>query len=139
LYSSIFTDQSKKPNSKLLRDVLGDASDHWTDIRDYVFKNAPGAEEVWYFFKVGWHIRIRNNKRTIIYCIPAEEHFAVLLVLGERAMREALTCNISAPTLQILQTAGSHSEGHSFYVEVKDSSNIKDIKKLIAIKLFAKS
>ena len=139
MYSSIFTDQSKKPNNKLLRDVLGDTFNHWSDIRDYVFKNAPGAEEVWYFFKVGWHIRIRNNKRAIIYCIPAAERFAILFVLGERAMREALTCNISAATRQVLQAAGSHSEGYRFYIEVKDGSNIKDVKKLVAIKLFAKS
>lgn len=123
----------------MLRDALGDLFDHWADIRDYVFKNSPGAEEVWYFFKVGWHIRIRNNKRVIIYCIPAEEQFAILFVLGERAMQEALTSNLSAPTRQLLQAAGSHSEGYRFYMEVKDESNIKDIKKLIAIKLFIKA
>ena len=64
--------------------MLGDTYDHWADIGDYVFKNSPGAEEVWYFFKVGWHIRVRNNKRVIIYCIPAAEQFAILEKLSQK-------------------------------------------------------
>jgi hypothetical protein len=140
LYSSIFTNQTKKPNHKLFWEVLGEeAFEHWTGIRDYVCRNSPGAEEVWYFFKVGWHIRIKSNKRVVIYCIPAENYFVVLLVLSERAMREALACNLTDPTRQVLENANSHSEGYSFYIAVKDEETVKDIKKLVAIKLFAKS
>ena len=138
LHSSIFTDQAKKPGYKLLQDVLDETYDHWTDIRDYVFQNRPGAEELWHFYKVGWHLRIRYNKRVITYCIPCNQFFVMLLVLGDKAMKEAQESSISTDTKQIITSAKSHSEGYSFYLEVKDDSRIKDIKKLLAIKMFAK-
>lgn len=138
MYSSIFSDQAKKPGHKLFRDALDDTYDHWSDIKDYVFQNRPGATELWHYYKVGWHIRIKDNKRVIIYCIPCDHFFAVLLVLGERGVKEALESSISAGTKEIIGHAATHTEGRSFYLEVKDGCKIKDIKKLLAIKLFLK-
>jgi hypothetical protein len=139
LYSPIFPDQAKKPVHKLFRDALDDTYDYWCNIREYVFQNRPGSEELWHFNpKAGWHVRVRYHKRVIVYCIPCNSFFAILLVLGEKAMREAMKSNLSDCTLQIIQTARTHTEGSSFYIEVKDDSLIKDIKKLLAIKLFLK-
>lgn len=140
LYSSIFKDQAKKPVHKLFRETLDDTYDYWSDIRDYVFQNRPGAEELWHFYpKVGWHIRIRYNKRVIVYCIPCDNFFAILLVLGEKAVREALDSSISDEAKQMIQDAGAHTEGRSCYIKVNDNCFVKDIKKLLAIKLFVKS
>jgi Protein of unknown function (DUF3788) len=139
LYHSTFADQAKKPAHKLLRETLDETYDYWLDIRDYVFQNRPGAEELWYFYKVGWHLRIKYNNRVITYCIPCKNFFVILLVLGEKAMKEAQRSSISAATRQIIGSAKTHTEGYSFNIEVKDDSNIKDIKKLLAIKLFLKS
>lgn len=140
LYSSIFKDPAKKPVQKLFREALDDTYDYWSDIRDYVFENRPGAEELWYFYpKVGWHIRIRYNKRVIVYCIPCERFFAILLVLGEKAVREAFSSSISTTAKQWIQEAGAHTEGRSCYIKIDNNRFVKDIKKLLAIKLFVKS
>lgn len=139
MYSSIFQDQAKKPIQKLFREVLDTTYDQWLDIRQYVFHNRPGAEEiVHYYSKVGWHIRLRYNKRVIVYCIPCDGFFVILLVLGEKAIAEAMESSISPDMKQILQTATAHTEGRSCYIEVRDECPVKDIKKLLAIKLFLK-
>lgn len=102
--------------------------------------NRPGAEELWHFNpKAGWHIRIRYNKRVIVYCIPSNRFFTILLVLGEQAVQEALMSNLSDCTRQMIQAARTHSEGCRLYIVVKDGHLIKDIKKLLAIKLFRQS
>lgn len=140
LHHSIFQDQAKRPVLKLFRDALDMTYDQWSDISQYVFRNRPGAEELWYFNpKVGWHIRIRYNKRVIVYCIPCDQFFVVLLVLGEKAVAEAMESSISDCTKQLIEEAAAHTEGRSCYLEVKDEALIKDIKKLLAIKLFLKS
>jgi hypothetical protein len=142
LYTSIFSDQAKKPVHKLFRDALDGAYDQWSDIRDYVFQNRPGAEELWFFnSKVGWHIRLRYNKRVIVYCIPADQQFVILLVLGEKAVGEALDSSISPATKTIIREAAAHTEGSSCYFVVNEQAInvedlIKDLKKLLAIKLF---
>jgi hypothetical protein len=79
------------------------------------------------------------NNRAVIYCIPSEGHFRVFLVLGEKAMQEAQTSSISDNTKQILANAAAHSEGFKCYLEVDNEEVIKDIKKLLAIKLFIKT
>lgn len=140
MYSSIFSEQAKKPSLKLLRDALDSNYDQWLDISQYVFHNRPGAEELWHFYsKVGWHIRIRSHKRVIIYCIPREGHFVVLLVLGEKAVQEALESSISAAVKDTIRAATAHTEGRSCYFVVADEVPVKDIKKLLAIKLFLKT
>lgn len=140
LHHSIFQDQARRPVLKLFREALDMTYDQWSDISRYVFQNRPGAEELWYFNpKVGWHIRIRYNKRVIVYCIPCEAFFVVLLVLGEKAVAEAMESSISVPTKQLIDGAAAHTEGRSCYMEVKDERPVKDIKKLLAIKLFLKA
>ena len=91
-----------------------------------------------YYSKVGWHIRLRYNKRVIVYCIPSNGFFVVLLVLGEKAVAEAMESSISDDMKQTLQAATAHSEGRSCYIEVRNECPVKDIKKLLAIKLFLK-
>ena len=140
LYSSIFQDQAKKPVQKLFREALDTTYDHWLDIRQYVFHNRPGVEELYHYYsKVGWHIRLRYHKRVIVYCIPYDGFFVILLVLGEKAIAEAMDSSISDDMKEILQLATPHSEGRSCYIEVRDEQPIKDIKKLLAIKLFLKA
>lgn len=139
MYSSIFQDQARRPADKLFEETLDATYEQWLTIRDYVFHNRPGATEVWYYYgKVGWHIRILCDKRVIVYCIPCERFFAILLVLGEKAIGEALGSSISAAMKQMIRCASAHTAGRSFYIAVKDDCFIKDIKKLLAIKLFLK-
>ncbi|WP_162915877.1 DUF3788 family protein [Paraflavitalea soli] len=140
MYHSIFQDQARRPVLKLFREALDVTYDQWSDISRYVFQNRPGAEELWYFNpKVGWHIRIRYNKRVIVYCIPCDQFFVILLVLGEKAVTEAMESSISTHTKQLIDAGAAHSEGRSCYIAVKDDGPVKDIKKLLAIKLFLKT
>ncbi|WP_315821265.1 DUF3788 family protein [Paraflavitalea speifideaquila] len=142
MYTSIYTDQAKKPVHKLFRDALDRTYDQWSDIRDYVFQNRPGTEELWYFnSKVGWHIRLRYHKRVIVYSIPCDQYFVILLVLGEKAVGEALDSSISSATKTIIQQSAAHTEGRGCYFVVNEQDAgidylIKDLKKLLAIKLF---
>lgn len=139
VYSSFFQDQAKKPVLKQFREALGATYDLWLEVSRYVFENRPGTEELWYFYgKVGWHIRLRYNKRVIVYCIPRAEYFVVLLVLGDKAITEAMESSITEDARGILEMAAPHSEGRSCYIEVRDDCPVKDIKKLLAIKLFLK-
>lgn len=139
MYNPLFQDQAKKPALKLFREALGPTYVLWLDIRQYVFQNRPGAEELLYFYsKVGWHIRLRYHKRVIIYCIPKDEYFYVLVVLGDKAIAEAMESSISEEMKVILLDAAPHTEGRSCYIEVKNECPLKDIKKLLAIKLFLK-
>lgn len=139
LYHSIFTNPSRKPGQRLFKEKLNGAYGQWAELRNYVSENRPGATETWHYYKVGWHIRVMYNNRAVIYCIPSEGHFHVFLVLGEKAMQEALASSISAHTKQILSRAAIHSEGFKCYLKVDNEEVIKDIKKLLAIKLFIKT
>jgi len=135
--SSIFMEKSRMPSDEDLQKALGSKFELWMAIRDYTLRAYPKAIEEWNFpgAKYGWSFRIKDRKRAIIYLLPGEMQFRVALVYGEKATREALNSNISKEIKEIIQVAPVYAEGRGFRIEVANKEMIRDIKKLIDIKL----
>jgi len=135
--ASIFTDKAKKPTANDLKKALGNSSALWNEIKNYTFKCYPGAAEEWAYpgKNYGWNYRIRDKKRVIIYFMPCDGFFINSLVFGEKATKEALESGVSKEIKGKISSAKVYAEGRGFRIEVKDKKTIKDIKKLINIKL----
>jgi hypothetical protein len=74
-------------------------------------------------------------KRVIIYLLPRNKFFKVAFVFGQKASEKILESNISDNTKAELFAAKVHAEGRGIRIEVRDRSNLKDIEKLIKIKI----
>ena len=132
---SIFTEKSKKPTDKDLNRELGEFYKPWNDLKNYVYKKYPDAEEEWSFSSFGWSYRIRDKKRVIIYIMPLNKYFKVSFVFGEKAVKNAFTSNINDAIKDIIKSAKVYGEGTGFRIDVKDKKLIPDIKKLVDIKI----
>ena len=135
--SSIFTDKTKKPAQNDLKKALGNSFALWNEIKDYTFKSYPDASEEWAYpgKSFGWNYRIRDKKRVLVYFMPFDKSFKVSLVFGEKATHEALASGISKEIKDIISSAKVYAEGRGFRIDVTDKKIVKDIKKLIDIKL----
>ena len=135
--TSIFSNKDEEPDDFRLGGALGNLFEQWMEIRDYVLEVYPAAVEEWSFSgpKYGWSFRIKDKKRTIIYLLPRDGFFLAALVFGAKATDEARNSEISQDIMQIIESARVYAEGRGFRIEVKDGNSIKDIKKLIDIKL----
>lgn len=132
----IFTDKSNPPTRADLKKALGKTFAQWKKIREYVIEIHSDASEEWNYSKsFGWSARVRDKKRVIIYMLPLDGFFKASFVFGEKAAGDAIISNISKDIKDLISSAKVYAEGRGFRIEVKNKKIVKDIIKLIDIKL----
>lgn len=135
--TSIFMDNALPPDQQDLQEALGNMFTYWMEIRQYTLLAYPQAIEEWNRpgQKYGWSFRIKDKKRAIVYLLPRDGYFLVAFVYGEKAIKDALD-NIKSEAIRlIIESATKYAEGTGFRIEVRDSAELEDIKKLVDIKL----
>lgn len=134
---SVFTDKSKKPNEIQLQEALGKTYAYWQTFAEHTKKLYPEAAEEWNFSgeKFGWSFRIKDKKRVIIYLLPRDKFFKIAFVFGQKATDAILESDISETIKTELQAAKVYAEGRGIRIEIKKEDLLKDILKLIAIKI----
>lgn len=134
---SIFTNKSLRPEVDDLKSALGKTFALWEEIKEYVNSknsyfinewNNPGP-------KYGWSFRIKDSNRAIIYLLPRKGFFKVALVFGKKAKETALESDVSSAIKTELRNAVVYAEGTGIRLDVKTKTIVKDIKKLIDIKI----
>ncbi len=134
---SIFPEKSIIPTSSDLESVLIDQYKLWMQIQKFVIEKYPRAVEEWNFpgKKYGWSFRIKDKRRAIIYFLPRDGFFKVAFVFGQKATNVILGSDISEEIKTDLSNARVYAEGRGFQVLIKGSESLRDVKKLIEIKL----
>lgn len=135
--TSIFTDKAKKPGPRELQEALGKSYNLWIDIAEYVYRKFPDAGDEWAYpgKSFGWNYRIRDAKRVIVYMMPGDKFFRVSFVFGAKATEEAMLSKISKEIKDLISSAKVYAEGRGFRIDVSKKKTVKDIKKLVDIKL----
>jgi hypothetical protein len=134
---SIFTDQSHPPDIDDLANALGKTFAFWNEVRDFVFTHYPVALEEWNHAgkNFGWGCRLKDKKRVIVYRIPCDGYFKTALVFGQRATDEALVSDIADGIKEEIRSAKVYAEGRGFRIDVRSKAVLKDVLKLVLIKL----
>ena len=133
----IFTDKEKKPTEADLKKAIGRTYSSWKSLAEFTYQSYPSATEGWNFSgdKYGWSFRISDKKRALIYLLPRDGFFKVAFVFGQKATDEILTADIADAIKTELKNAKVYAEGRGIRLDVKDQSTLKDLKKLISIKI----
>ena len=135
--TSIFMDKAKKPGPDDLSAALGKSYRYWQDIEDMVQRKYPGAVSEWNFPgpKYGWSFRIKDSKRAIVYLLPRDKRFMAAFVFGAKAFGEIMKSDIQEGIKRELEAAKVYAEGRGIRIEVANKNILKDIGRLIDIKL----
>lgn len=134
---SIFSDKNRCPTHHKLSEALGETCSIWQQLVDFTKNNYPDATEEWRFSgeKFGWSYRIKDAKRVIIYLLPRDLFFKVAFVFGQKAVDQILESSVSEVIKEELLGTKAYAEGRGIRIEIKDTSNLEDIKKLIQFKI----
>jgi hypothetical protein len=134
---SIFPDKESKPTENDVAEILADKYSLWKQIHDLVLEKYPDGVKEWNYpgKKYGWSYRIKDKKRAIIYFLPQDKSFKVAFVFGQKAYDVIMGSSISEHIKTDLSNAKKYAEGRGVRIEVRDKSNLPDIKQLIEIKL----
>lgn len=134
---SVFDDKTRPPNDDELATVLGKVFPTWQRLADQIFAAFPGAFAEWGFTSksTGWGLRLKTDKRTILYMTPRERSFLVSFALGEKAARAAQDAGLPASVLKTIDNAPKYAEGRGVRFEITTASQIRSIAKLAQIKM----
>ena len=134
---SAFDDRSRQPEDDDLARTLEDTFILWNEMKRLIsFRFAPVTIEWGYTSKsTGWGIRLKGEKRTIMYMTPREGYFLASFALGEKAVNAAHDCDLPASILDVIDSAKKYAEGRGVRLEVRTAEDVSNIEKLAMIKM----
>jgi hypothetical protein len=134
---SPFTDKKNEPADEDLKVMLGSTFKAWERLSRHTMSAFPAAAGAWSYpsEKYGWSYRISDKKRVLIYLLPRNGYFKAGFVFGEKAFREIMESNVSKQIKDDLSSARVYGEGRGIRIEVRNLQGIKDLEKLIDIKI----
>ena len=134
---SIFDNKQNKPVEADLPAVLGENLKLWEDLNSFLDREYRPILEEWKYYggSSGWGLLIKNVTKTILYMYPSQNYFTLLFVFGEKAVEAASKSNLSMELIKTIKEAKRHTEGRSFYLEVRTAADVEVIKQLIHIKI----
>ncbi len=116
---------------------LGTTFVFWNDLKKIIAAEYSPVTEEWGFTskKTGWGLRLKGEKRTILYMIPCEGYFLASFALGEKAVKAAHESDLPASVLETIDNAPKYAEGRGVRLEVRDLNDVRVVEKLAVAKM----
>ena len=131
-------DKEHKPTEKEIMDFIGEkAKESWLEMKRFIEDNYEiMPETVFYGVNYGWNVRYRKSGRTLCSFFPEKGGFSVLIVLGRKESKEALSIRnkLSSRIYELLENTKQLHDGRWLWIRLAAKHDIDDIKKLLKIK-----
>ena len=85
--------------------------------------------------KTGWGLRLKREKRTILYMTPREGYFMASFALGEKAVKAAHETDLPVSVLEVIDAAKKYAEGRGVRLEVRSAEDVCNVEKLAVVKM----
>lgn len=134
---SVFDDKSRLPCDDDLAAKLGNTFALWNRLKRLIASRFTPLSIEWGFSskKTGWGLRLKMEKRTVLYMTPCEGYFLASFALGEKAVKAAHESDLPASTLKVINGAKRYAEGRGVRLEVRSVEDVHNVEKLAVIKM----
>jgi hypothetical protein len=134
---SAFDDKSRPPKEADLATTLGKTLAHWKQLRELIEARFAPLSQDWGFSSksTGWGLRLKQEKRTVLYMTPREGHFLASFALGEKAVKAAHESALPASILEVIDSAPKYAEGRGVRLVVKSARDVRNVERLAVIKM----
>ncbi len=134
---SVFDDKATKPDDQMLAGALGKSNRLWRKIKEHLEAEYGELTEEWKFYgaKSGWILKTLRKKRNLFFLIPLDGAFRVAFVFGDKAVAAVEQSGLPRGLVTELKNARKYAEGRGLHIDVKNSTDVEHIKKLLEIKV----
>ena len=134
---SAFDDKSNPPRDCDLAATLGSTFVFWNELKRIIASRFSPLSEEWGFTskKTGWGLRLKREKRTVLYMTPCEGYFLASFALGEKAVKAAHESDLPVSVLHVIDGAKKYAEGRGVRLEVRSAEDVRNVEKLAVIKM----
>jgi hypothetical protein len=132
-----FNYKSRPPRNDELATTLGNAFVFWNELKKHIASRFTPLQTEWGFTskKTGWGLRLKQEKRTILYMMPCQCYFFTYFALGEKAVKATHESDLSASVLKIIDNAKKYAEGRGVRIEGRSADDARKVEKLAIIKM----
>jgi hypothetical protein len=134
---SFFDDKTSPPTEAELKRVLGKSHKPWCRLRATIEKQFTPIVVEWGFASksTGWGMRLKAEKRAVLYMTPCLDYFLASFALGEKAVKAAHAAGLPESILDAIDKAPKYAEGRGVRIEVRTLSEVAAIVTLAEIKM----
>jgi len=133
----LFLDKTTKPKDENLKEVLSDKYKYWAAIKEKTSTKYGEVIPEWKFYdkKTGWTMKNMLKKRNLFFFKPYKGYFNLTFVFGDKAASEIEKSDISEELIQEICSSKKYMEGRVLTVKVTKKSDLRNIYKLIDVKI----
>ena len=134
---SVFADKVRPPDDADLATALGGSFVFWTELKGLIASRFTPVTFEWGFTSktTGWGMRLKQNKRTILYMTPCDGYFLASLALGEKAVKAAHSSNLPSSVLKVIDSSRKYAEGTGVRLEIRNAKDVRNAEALAVIKM----
>jgi hypothetical protein len=134
---SAFDDKARPPRDDDLAAMLGEAYTHWNELKKRIDSTFGPLSMEWGFASksTGWGLRLKTEKRTVLYMTPCKGYFLASFALGEKAVKAAHGSDLPVSVLEVIDGAKKYAEGRGVRLEVRSPGDVQNVEKLADIKM----
>lgn len=134
---SIFTAKSEKPDKIVLSETLQSTYKLWEELKSSLNKEHGTLVEEWKYYgpKTGWLLKLFYKTRNLFFLIPCKKFFTLAFVFGDKAVSEIEISDLPENIKEELRETKKYAEGKGLRIEIKKKSDLKNIIKLVRIKI----
>ena len=134
---SVFDDRSRPPRDDDLAATLGTTFVFWNELKRLMASRFAPLSVEWEFTskKTGWGLRLRREKRTILYMTPCRGYFMASFAMGEKAAKATHESDLPVSVLGVIDSAKKYAEGRGVRLEVRNAEDVRSVEKLAVVKM----
>lgn len=134
---SVFDDKSKPPTDKDLAAALGRTYPLWKTLQMTITAKFAPLQIEWGCAgkSTGWGLRLKQEKRAVLYLCPCKGYFLASFALGEKAVKAAHESKLPESILKVIDDAPRYAEGRGVRFEVRTKKDLRYIEEVADIKM----
>lgn len=145
IWSEIY-DQGNIPSLNDIRDFIGTSTPLWDELIEYIEKTYQIKPQITYSScsaQPGWNMKYKKGGKSLCTLYPMDGYFIALVVVGNKEEDEVkigMETGLFTDYLKDLYDKTAYSKiGRWLMIEVKDEEIIRDIKRLLEIRISQKT
>jgi len=134
---SAFDEKSRPPREGELASTLGSSFALWNELKKRIASRFAPLAIGWVSSSKAtrWGLRLKQEKRAVLYMTPCQGYFLASFALGEKAVKAAKASGLPDSVLAVIDNAKKYAEGQGVKLEVRSARDGQNIEKLAEIKM----
>jgi hypothetical protein len=134
--NTILSDKNIKPTDDFIFSVIGNGKILWQSIMKHAVENYPGSAGEWNYYNDGksWLFKLVRKKKTVFWISLIEDTFQVTFYFGDKAEPLIEQSELPEKIKEEFKSAKRYGAIRGITVLMKESADVKNVEKLIAIK-----